>query len=591
MKNTKEKNANTEYTRSYTNLRGMNPTDRQSDSFFYLENMYVDYEGGGDAVESVPGFRKILSAGEKIHSFAISGTSDSKGALLIHAGKHLYRLSVSERDSHKRLSQVGELADAESNIFTFGNLTFVADGISLWLISPEGQMRKISDDSVISSCTKAALYDGRLFLSGSSALPSQVFYSTPLSEENISFFPDAFFKESNAGVAVTDILSYEGALWIFKTKDDGEGSIVCRKKSVKEKDYPIVRVFSRVSPKSRAVIFNQKIHFLGEGGLLAIEKPYCENDAEIVSLSDPIFSMLCKENFQRADLGIWLGYLAVAFGERIYLADPRGKNGGYDWYFINGVGEYKNDSRVYRYLSHAEESFDLHPHPDSVAGGEIISFTLPDEKAIFYSKEGNRRYRVYPTEELTGGDFSPAESFFFDEKFLWFATGESLYLFNNDKRGALPDSPSEENPYEEEKKLHENKIHQSFYSFAGHAPKYIAATHYDDCGLPCYEKSSAPDSLYLELCPFGESLFTLSVMTDGVRKSSFEISPSPIDFSALDFQHIGMHRGEGRDMRLSEKAVGWYKKQLVLSGNGFSSPFGIKSVSYRYRIKGASKKS
>lgn len=590
MKNTKE-NARTEYTRNFTALRGMNPRGSVDDSFFYLENMYVDYEGGGEYVESVPGFRKIFSPKEEIHSIGIYGISEGEKSLLIHAGENLYRLPVSERDSNKKLSPIATLSDTKSRIFSFGKLAFIADGKSLWLVNSDGQVKRISDDTNISSCTKAAIYDRKLFLAGCPKLPCHLFYSTPLDEENISFSPDAFIKESVSGVPIRSLLSFGGLLWIFMETDGGEGSIICRKATPrKHQKYPAIKQFCKIKVLSDAVVFGGEIHFLSEGGLMAIKNPLPETESKLVHCSMPIDAFICRENFENVSLGIWMGYLALSFGERIYLADSRCTE-QYRWYFINGVGGYKNDRRVYRYLSTEAEGCIIHPCPDGVAEGEIISHTLPDGRIICYTHEGENRYGVYPTEELFGGEFSPAREFVSDGSFLWFATKDQLYLFNNDKRGTSAEekAKSDLNNAENEP-FYKSRIHPDYYSFAGHAPRYAVVTHYDDCGLAANEKSSAPDSLFLELSTFERSSFTLCVMADGVQKSSIKVCPASLNFSDLNFQSIGMHAGEGYRVNLSERAALWYKKRLVLVGGDFASPFGIKSVCYRYRLKGEGKK-
>jgi len=57
-----------EYTVSYYSMRGVDFSQGQGaagrERFTYLENMYRDWDGGGgDVVESIPGFRRVLSGG------------------------------------------------------------------------------------------------------------------------------------------------------------------------------------------------------------------------------------------------------------------------------------------------------------------------------------------------------------------------------------------------------------------------------------------------------------------------------------------------------------------------------------------------
>ncbi len=546
MKNTKESIRDTEYTRSMTRLRGMDTSGKRTErSFFYLENMYVNYEGGGSAVESIPGFRKIFSPKEEMHSIGVIGASNGKKALIVHAGKHLYRLSASERDSLNGLSQVAELPDSKSRIFCFGSLGFVADGEGLWLIDAEGEVTRISSSDRLAACTNAAIYDGRLFLSGNEKYPSLIFYSTKLSEGKIEFPPENLLTEGSLGIRIMSLLSFGGFLWIFKATDDGDGSIVCRG----GEGYPVKSVFSGLTVCSNAVAFDGKIHFLSDAGLMTVEEPMCPQRSKIKCSSNAICSMLSGEMGENALLGTWLGYLAVCFGGRIYLADAREGGGEYDWYFINGIGEYAGERRVYKYTTAEQPHCLIHPCPHSPAKGEIMSAALADGGTIYYSEEEGGRFGVYPTEEMTDGDFCPAENYAFDQKYLWFSAGNSVCLFNNDKSAdSFP----------------------AFYSFAGHAIRYAAITHYDDCAMPATAKSSPPDSLLLELSALSGGKFDLSVMADGEKKSERQIqNPSKA----------------GKPIVISERNGTWYKKQLCFVSEEFCSPFGIKAFSFRHRPK------
>ena len=67
----------------YRKTRGIGQKD-----FSYLENMYIDYGGGADAVESIVGYRRMARLDRGIHSFA-TVTGDGEG-LVIHSKNNLY---------------------------------------------------------------------------------------------------------------------------------------------------------------------------------------------------------------------------------------------------------------------------------------------------------------------------------------------------------------------------------------------------------------------------------------------------------------------------------------------------------------------
>ena len=74
------------------------PSEISEHRFAYLENMYRDYESGaGAGIETVPGFRRVASLGERVH--AIHPDPRERDAFLVHAGAGLYRLTAAERDA------------------------------------------------------------------------------------------------------------------------------------------------------------------------------------------------------------------------------------------------------------------------------------------------------------------------------------------------------------------------------------------------------------------------------------------------------------------------------------------------------------
>lgn len=91
------KSDRSELSRYYGNFRGV---DFSSDHtlvsekrFPYLVNMYKDYvSGGGQGIETIPGFRKRFVApnGGKVHGIHSYKGKDSKRHVLVHAGTNLY---------------------------------------------------------------------------------------------------------------------------------------------------------------------------------------------------------------------------------------------------------------------------------------------------------------------------------------------------------------------------------------------------------------------------------------------------------------------------------------------------------------------
>ena len=77
--------------REYKGQRGfsLDVGAMENGKFAYLENMYIDREGGG-LLESVPGYRRLFGAEDKIHSLALQNVGEEK-FIIFHSGKRLYK--------------------------------------------------------------------------------------------------------------------------------------------------------------------------------------------------------------------------------------------------------------------------------------------------------------------------------------------------------------------------------------------------------------------------------------------------------------------------------------------------------------------
>ena len=137
-----------EYTRAYENLRGVDfsETGGNGERFAYLENMYVDYDGGADAVETVPGFRKLYGFGQKINAIHLHNLGNRGKFLLVHSGTKLYRFNVDMRDKLKNLQSIAELEDTRSHAFNVGDDLYVMDGKSMIKIDSSGTALRVADD-------------------------------------------------------------------------------------------------------------------------------------------------------------------------------------------------------------------------------------------------------------------------------------------------------------------------------------------------------------------------------------------------------------------------------------------------------------
>lgn len=145
----KDKNiikSQSEYTRIYTNMRATDYSDSEkgnyTERYGYTANMYIDYGSDADALESIPGYRRVLSLDGKINGlFAHRG--EGGDYLLIHSGDRLYRYNTDYRDTAAAPTLIGELKDTKSSAFNYGDGVFVMDGERILLVDGEGVAKSL----------------------------------------------------------------------------------------------------------------------------------------------------------------------------------------------------------------------------------------------------------------------------------------------------------------------------------------------------------------------------------------------------------------------------------------------------------------
>lgn len=111
----------TEYSRYFSAFRGVDfssdHTEVNDSRFAYAVNMYKDYRSGqGDAVETIPGFRRVLdSLGGKFYGIHVG-----LGRLIVHAGKNLYCVG--------KIDKNGEIVMLEATELQLNVIPVIIDG-------------------------------------------------------------------------------------------------------------------------------------------------------------------------------------------------------------------------------------------------------------------------------------------------------------------------------------------------------------------------------------------------------------------------------------------------------------------------------
>lgn len=460
-----------------------------------------------------------------------------------------------------------------------------------------------SGAAAITGNTVCEVFDGRAFLSGNPSTPSTVYWCLPDGTGRINptyFGTSSYFSDGQHSAPVVELLSVSGSLAVFKDEDNGSGSIFYHTPletgdNFVPKVYPVSYIHSGICAKGRAISFFDDPVFLTENGLWGIDKPTESGARTLTSRSRSVNRALLTERLSEATMARWCGYLAITVGERMYLADSRSAyenslgERSYEWYLVTGIGERTGGSRVYRYSSCPSGDCLVHEDVDAVVGETVYSEKGEDGETCYYTEEGGRRYAVHPTEELTGGVLHPVTaSCALNEKMLLFGTESgAVMVFNNDKRGAAPDFITDGEEREEYERAHKGRIHPSYYSFDGYAPRYAVRLRLDDCDIPYLTKSTVKNSLTLKCQVRGGGELCLECGTDtGGFVEACRIPNAVLDFSELDFSALSLSAKDTVSVSSAEKEKGWIEKQLSVYSDGFNCPIGIYSAAFRFTVKG-----
>lgn len=462
-----------------------------------------------------------------------------------------------------------------------------------------------SPEKIISGCRIAETYDGRVFLSGNPKYPSCVFYSTRAADgDGALYFGDYdYFCDGSEGFGITSLLAASSSLIVFKEGDDGAGSVFYhtpRETGVDfvPKIYPTSYIHGGIRAYGASASFFDDTVFICDGGLCALEKEKTNLSRSVSVRSSNVNAGLLSEDLSSALLTKWQGYLVLAVGERIYLADSRAtftnESGGmeYEWFYLSGIGAYTADVPVYRYSAIPTGDFEINEAlADCVCQGVVSSSVFPDAKLRYYTTaEDGTKYEVYPTEERTGGTFHKLSAVHGVDNLLFFGTeGGHICLFNTDKRGVAPECEraSEDFDEAEYKRCFGRAIHSSFYSFAGHAPRYALVTPYDNCDYPHLTKSTVKGSLTVKFKTYSRGEINLEVGTDTESyKQICKIPSAALSFSDVDFGGLSLASRDAVTVSIGEKEKGWVEKQISLFSEQAYAPIGIYSIAYRFRVKG-----
>ena len=458
--------------------------------------------------------------------------------------------------------------------------------------------------SVITGCTIAQSFDGKIFLTGNKKYPGVCFYtSSDLSGENhpLYFGELNYFKDGDGNNNNISLLVVADELAVFKEYgNSGESIYYHRPEStdidILPKIYPVSSVQSGIFARGKTLSFFDDPVFVTDRGICGLQKKTVNLERNISARSTLINPKLLSEKISDIKLAVWRGYLVAAVNGNIYLGDSRdiyidaGGNIQYEWYFLSGIGAYVNDKRVYRYRGDSPSSvFKPHIDIDGVADGEVLSTVIGGE-TVYYVVSSEGKHPVYPTEEFKGGTFKPLCCVHAVEDRLFFGTTSGdIFVFNNDMRGIAPPSIANAEGFNEEeyKSEYQNIIHPFYYSFNGHAPRYALKTAKDNGGIPHMLKNTVKNSLVLKCRAISSGKIICEIGTDD--KGYREVCNFPgrdLFFGDLNFSFMTMLTNDIYSVAVKIKTKNWVEQQISIYSEEYGSAFGICAIAYRFTVKG-----
>ena len=460
----------------------------------------------------------------------------------------------------------------------------------------------------VMQCRICECFDGRIFLSGNPSLPNTVLYSARGEDGNnnpLYFGVYNYFNDGTGSFPVVSMLAAGDSLAVFKSEDDGGGSIFYHTPSSTNSNiipriYPVSYVHGGVGALGESISFFDDPVFISRGGLCALDKKTINLERSVVCRSHNVNLGLLSEDLTRVRLGKWCGYLVLSVGGRMYLADSRAMfvhdSGAYEyeWYRLSGIGTYDNATRVYRYASIAPDGYAVHPDVEKRTDEVVMSVKNALGEMIYYTEEDGARYAVYPTEEYVGGTFYPATVLLTteDDLLLFGTDNGSVCIFNNDMRGVAPPYIARKSDFDEEdyKAKHARRIHPYYYRFATHTPKYALRTVLDNCGIPHLTKNTVKHSLAIKMSSSGSGEVVCEIGTDRSGYSeNARVPNAEIDFSDFDFAYLAFETADHFTIPISEKEKNWIEKEIAVSSSD-GAPISIYSMSYRFTVKGRIKR-
>lgn len=481
----------------------------------------------------------------------------------------------------------------------------------------------------IAKCTLCAVFDGRVFLSGNPDLPNTVFYCQRDNTGHANATYYGVYNYWNEGIEESPIVSLlptASVLMVFKGDTVQDGSVFYRQGVSLDDD-----VTPRVYTGSAGVagigcvgatcnFFDDPV-FLSRRGMEAIGKQTVNLERTMEHRSSNVDAKLMQEDLASAFMVEWKGYLLILCPNgHVYMADSRATftHGTgvvqYEWFYLEGIGEYKDAAKAYRYASYLpadleKEGYKLREGYE----GKLLDAPPTITDGIYH--DGNNALVEWEGEylprKLDGNQY--AETTFHGaccamtlNDVLYFGTDNGgLFCFNNDYTGAQAYIYKQKNadtapyyPYAAHKadvegwaslglKPEVYNLSRYFYSFAGQPIHSGMITAMSNAGAPMYTKTTEYRTAVCMMRSIPGSRCRIYWRKDmEAFKDAATVDMSAFDFDDMDFSSLvfGLKASDSVSLRVQERR--WLNKQYQVYSDEFLRPFGVHSIAYSFHIHG-----
>ena len=206
----------------------------------------------------------------------------------------------------------------------------------------------------ISSCSISMIFDNRVFFTGNSTYKNTLFHSELNDPTYISDLN--YYEDGTSESAIKSITVGNNILWVFKEPYQDNATVFYHIPTIdyeNGKIYPSKQGNVSTGCNSESINFNDDIVFLSKYGLEGINGDI-EQEQLLAHRSSLVDNKLVNtNNYDKAKLYEWKGYLLVLTDKYIFLADSRQKFQGingleYEWYLWNIEGSSPNILKEYK---------------------------------------------------------------------------------------------------------------------------------------------------------------------------------------------------------------------------------------------------